>query len=313
MHVDKQKLHIWINKYFYNPDIVSIVLSIFLLPLSFIYSFFVCIKKLFSKKKNFGIKIISVGNLIVGGSGKTPLVKAVYNTFSPNLKTFIILRGYKRQSKGCILVSNDKEIFVDVCQSGDEAMEYAKFKANVIVGEDRKIAIDLAKKNGAQLIIFDDGFSKFNIDKFDILLKPTIEPFFPFTFPSGAYRYPKFFYKFANFIPQKDDIVKKSYILNQTDRMLLVTAIANPNRLKEHFDICIDMKFYPDHYSFSKHELENLLQKFKATSLLVTMKDFVKIEKFNLPISTIILETNISKKFEKTLYNYVFDDKFNSF
>lgn len=313
MHVDKQKLHIWINKYFYSPDIVGVALCIFLLPLSFIYSLFVCIKKLFSKKKSFDIKIISVGNLIVGGSGKTPLVKAIYNIFSPHLKTFIVLRGYKRQSKGCILISNNEEIFVDICQSGDEAMEYAKFKANVIVSEDRKIAIDLAKKNSAKLIIFDDGFSKFDIDKFDILLKPAIEPFFPFTFPSGAYRYPKFFYKFANFIPQKDDIIKKSHILNQTDRMLLVTAIANPNRLKEHFDKCIDIKFYPDHYFFSKDELENLLQKFNATSLLVTMKDYVKIERFNLPISIIILETNISKKFEKTLHDYVFDNKFSSF
>lgn len=302
----KQKFHLWINRYFYKPNLFDILLSIVLLPLSFIYAIYVCIRKFTLKKKDFGIKIISVGNLILGGSGKTPLVKAIYKFFSPKIKTFIILRGYKRSSKGCLLVSNEEMIFVDVLKSGDEAMEYAKFKANVIVSENRKEGISLAKKNNAKLIIFDDGFSKFDIKKFDILLKPQIKPFFYLPFPSGAYRYPAFFYKFADFIPQYEDIVKKSKIINPSKKMLLVTAIANPNRLSEHFNKCVGVEFFPDHYNFKKEELLNLLQKYNASSILVTMKDFVKIEKFNIPVSLISLETTISDKFEKILYNYVF-------
>ncbi|MBE7358150.1 tetraacyldisaccharide 4'-kinase [Campylobacter sp. RM12327] len=309
----RQKIHLWINRYFYRPNLFDVFLSIALLPFSFVYGFLVCIKKLCFKPKNFDIKIISVGNIIVGGSGKTPLVKAIYELFSPQVKTFIVLRGYKRKSSGCLLVANDGEIFLDVIKSGDEAMEYAKFKANVIVSEDRKLGIDMAKKYGAKLIIFDDGFSKFDIKKFDILLKPQIEPFFSFTFPSGAYRYPTFFYKFANFIPQNSDIIKNSKIINPSNKMLLVTAIANPHRLKDYFDKCVGIEFYPDHYDFNKNELLNLLQKYQATTLLVTMKDFVKIERFNLPTSIIVLETTISQKFAKTLYNYVFDSKFSSF
>lgn len=302
----KQKFHLWINRYFYKPNLFDILLSIALLPLSFIYTICVCIRKFTLKKKDFDIKIISVGNLILGGSGKTPLVKAIYKFFSPKIKTFIILRGYKRSSKGCLLVSNEGMIFVDVLKSGDEAMEYAKFKANVIVSEDRKKGICLAKKNNAKLIIFDDGFSKFDIKKFDILLKPQTKPFFYFPFPSGAYRYPAFFYKFADFIPQYEDIVKKTTIINPSKKMLLVTAIANPNRLSWYFDKCVGVEFFPDHYDFKKEELLNLLQKYKASSILVTMKDFVKIEKFNIPVSLIYLETTISDKFEKILYNYVF-------
>lgn len=54
------------------------LLSALLLPLSLIYSLIITLKKLTIKKKSFGIKVFSVGNLVVGGSGKTPLTKALY-------------------------------------------------------------------------------------------------------------------------------------------------------------------------------------------------------------------------------------------
>lgn len=303
----RRKFYSWIERYFYAPKGIDYLILCLFFPLSLVYSLCVRLKKIFTKPRDFGIKIISVGNLVVGGSGKTPLVKAIYENFYKNQVIFIILRGYKRNSSGKIVVAKNGKILVGVEQSGDEAMEYAKSikNANVIVSENREIAINFAKEQGARLVILDDGFSKFGIKKFDILLKPEFAPKFGLTFPSGAYRYPLSFYKFADFIPAKGDIVRRSEIINKTARMVLVSAIANPSRLYGYFKLCVGVKFYPDHYEFKKDELVDIMRQFSATSLLVTMKDFVKIEKFNLNVSLIFLKTEISPKFRAVLENYI--------
>ena len=70
-------------------------------------------------RKDFGIPIISVGNLVVGGSGKTPFTIAI----AKELKDVaIISRGYGRKSKGLIEVSRKGMILTDVEHSGDEPM-----------------------------------------------------------------------------------------------------------------------------------------------------------------------------------------------
>jgi len=93
----------------------------------------------------------------------------------------------------------------------------------------------------------------------------------------------------------------KSEILRPTAKMVLVTAIANPARLSEHFSATIAQIFYPDHYDFTREELVKILTDFGATSLLVTQKDFVKIENFNLPVSLISLKTTLSPEFKALL------------
>lgn len=301
----KKNFHIWVNNYFYNPNLLQKIISFLLIPLSLIYTLIIAFKKSFSKEINYNIPIINVGNLILGGSGKTPLTKAIYSYFSTKYKTFIILRGYKRASKGLIIVSLDGRVLIDVKTSGDEAMEYALMGANVIVSEDRIKAIKRAKELGGELIIFDDGFGKFNISKFNILLKPKTIPYSNLTIPSGVYRYPKSFYKFANFIPLDSDIKQNIEIKNQTQNMLLVTAIANPLRLKKYFKKCIGVELFEDHHAFTKNELENILKKYNASSLLVTQKDYVKIKEFNLPISILHLQVEISQNFKDSLDEYV--------
>lgn len=276
-------------------------------PLALIYTAVVLIKFKLIKPLKFPVPIISVGNLVVGGTGKTPLTKAIFNEFSQDYKTFIILRGYKRSSRGLIKVCIDGNLLCDVYSSGDEAMEYVLSlkNANVIVSEDRKIAINEAISLGAELIILDDGFGKFDIFKFNILLKPAKEPPLNLTLPSGAYRYPKSFYKFADFIPQDEDILKANTIANQTQKMVLTTAIANPFRLKDSFKECIALEFFPDHHKFSKLELEDIIKKHNATSLLVTQKDFVKIKDFGFELSILELNTQISPNFKDKLNNFI--------
>lgn len=208
-----------IERNLYDPSPAWLALGVILAPLSLLYTLIVCLKRLFAKPQKFKIPIISVGNLTLGGSGKTPLVRALFKEFSGELKTCIILRGYGRKSRGLLEVALGGRILCDVRQSGDEAMEYALFLrgANVIVSEDRAAGILRAQTLGFELVILDDGFSKFNITKFDILLRPQSAPKLPFCLPFAAYRYPPFFYKFADFIPASSDISQEFKIVSAAD------------------------------------------------------------------------------------------------
>lgn len=208
-----------IERNLYDPSPAWLALGVILAPLSLLYTLIVCLKRLFAKPQKFKIPIISVGNLTLGGSGKTPLVRALFKEFSEEFKTCIILRGYGRKSRGLLEVALGGRILCDVRQSGDEAMEYALFLrgANVIVSEDRAAGILRAQTLGFELVILDDGFSKFNISKFDILLRPQSAPKLPFCLPFAAYRYPPFFYKFADFIPSPSDISQELKIVSAAD------------------------------------------------------------------------------------------------
>lgn len=208
-----------IERNLYDPSPAWLALGVILAPLTLLYTLIVCLKRLFAKPQKFKIPIISVGNLTLGGSGKTPLVRALFKEFSGEFKTCIILRGYGRKSRGLLEVALGGRILCDVRQSGDEAMEYALFLrgANVIVSEDRAAGILRAQTLGFELVILDDGFSKFNISKFDILLRPQSAPKLPFCLPFAAYRYPPFFYKFADFIPALSDISQGFKIVSAAD------------------------------------------------------------------------------------------------
>ncbi len=208
-----------IERNLYDPSPAWLALGVILAPLSLLYTLIVCLKRLFAKPQKFKIPIISVGNLTLGGSSKTPLVRALFKEFNGEFKTCIILRGYGRKSRGLLEVALGGRILCDVGQSGDEAMEYALFLrgANVIVSEDRAAGILRAQTLGFELVILDDGFSKFNISKFDILLRPQSAPKLPFCLPLAAYRYPPFFYKFADFIPSSSDISQELKIVSAAD------------------------------------------------------------------------------------------------
>lgn len=296
------KFYNWCERYFYNPSKFQILLAFILLPISLIYTIFINLI-IFKKRIDFKIPIISVGNLALGGSGKTPLIKAIYQIFKKEYKIFIILRGYRRKSKGLRIISYDNKILEDVKISGDEAMEYALIGANVIVSEDRIKGILKAKELGANLILLDDAFSKFNIKKFNILIENRLPLLF--CIPSGGYRYPIYFYKFGDFVVKNKDLDKKTYIKNPKKDMFLLSAIANPNRLQSYKKMCVGYKFFMDHYDYKKDDLLYLKNKFKFDSFLVTNKDYVKLKNFDFTFSIIELEVSIKENLKTALINYL--------
>ena len=312
-------LKIWLEKNLYDPSIIWLIISFFLLPISFAFGFAQIIRKVLAKPKDYGIAVVSVGNITLGGSGKTPLVKAIFKEFSPLYPTCIILRGYGRKSKGLVFVAKNGEILCDTQTSGDEAAEYATSldKANVIVSENREEAIKMAKDAGFKLAVLDDGFSKFHIAKFEILLRPSDSPLLPLPLPIAAYRYPPNFYQYANFIPSRDDIKSESKIIDfplpkaAKENTILISAIAKAWRLEEFEKEAKASFYFPDHHDFTKDEIANLLEKNGANHIICTRKDYVKIANFGFDISLIELKTEISENFKNQIKTYI-DQKLNS-
>ncbi len=256
-------------------------------------------------KKDFAVPIVSVGNLIVGGSGKTPFVIALASRFQ---NVTIISRGYGRKSQGLVEVSRNGEILVDVEQSGDEPMLMAISlpQASVIVSEDRHRAIEFAKEQGVKLIILDDGFNRVEIKKFEILLEPqNIKNYLPF--PAGAFREFYFNRTYADIIAKEnDDFERVVSFDNLTERMVLVTAISNPARLDKYLPEGVIEKIYlEDHAYFDEKKLSNILEEQKASSLLCTSKDRVKMKDFKLFISEIKLKLSIQDKIFMKIEEYI--------
>lgn len=298
----KRSLVLWGERYLYHPTLMQKILSILVLPLSFIYCLIVYIKYLRSKPKNFGIPIVSVGNLTVGGSGKTPLVIELAKHFR---RPAVVLRGYGRQSSGMVVIK-DREILADITQSGDEAMLYATTleHAVVIVSEKRERAIAEALSMGCDMVFLDDGYSKHSILKLDLL----IDVITPNTFclPSGPYREKLWSGKKAIVVREGEVFVRKVNISNPSDSMVLVSAIARPQRLDPFIPEGIEKVYFEDHHRFSLHELEEIKRTHNATSLLVTRKDFVKMSSFKqFNFSILELELDIDKSLIAIVKEYV--------
>jgi len=293
------------ERLYFKPNLLDWVFIILSSPISLIFGIVMLLRRLLTPKKDYSTPIVSVGNLIVGGSGKTPFVIELASRYSG---VCIISRGYGRQSRGLIEVSRNGEILCDVLKSGDEPMLMAMSlpKSSVIVSEDRAKAIELAKKNRAKVIILDDGFNRVEIKKFDILLFPKkIKNYFPF--PSGPFREFYFIKYFANLDFVEDiDFKRVVTIKEATERMLLVTAISNPQRLELYLpDGVIDRVYLQDHAYFDEESLKKRMLSCNATSLLVTQKDEVKMRGFKLPLSVMELKLEINSKKLEQIDKYI--------
>jgi tetraacyldisaccharide 4'-kinase len=134
-----------------------------LFPFSILYGFITSIRNfLFDigvlKSYSFDLPIIAVGNLSVGGTGKTPQIEYLIRLLSDKYKVATLSRGYKRQSEGFILANENS----DAKQLGDEPFQfYQKFKnIQVAVDANRKNGIEqlLSNSDAPEIILLDDAF-----------------------------------------------------------------------------------------------------------------------------------------------------------
>lgn len=182
-------------------------ISYLLFPISILYGIIIHIRnKLYDldilKSQNHNVITIGIGNIKVGGTGKTPHVEFLIELLSKHYKIGVLSRGYKRKTKGFILLNeNDNPLKV-----GDEALQIKNKYPNIPVAvcEDRNKGIKEIKKciQDIELIILDDVFQhrKLKLD-FSFLLTEYCNPFFNDTIlPFGNLRESKKGYKRADYI-----------------------------------------------------------------------------------------------------------------
>ncbi len=285
------------------------VLRFLLFPLAIVYDFVTRIRNLFFDKgifrqTAFKIPVIVVGNLSVGGTGKTPQVEYLIRFLKNNYKTAILSRGYKRKTTGFLLV-NENHATSDV---GDEPLQYfKKFKnIHVAVDADRVAGIGhLISQKKPDVILLDDAFQHRKVKgSYAILLTKFNDLFIDdFLLPSGSLRERRqgadradvilvtkcpvnvskneqdaikqklsTFNKqvFFTCISYADTVLGSMEILTSelnNFEVLLVTGIANPNPLTDYLK-SLNVKFqhlkYGDHHHFSKNDIKNIENRLDA-------------------------------------------------
>lgn len=145
-------------------SVVELIAWIGLVPLSMLYLMAVAVRALFWKAFASGAKslrIVSVGNLTVGGNGKTPFTLYLAGTLRERgVKVAIVSRGYGGSSTRAAIVSDGKSLALGAEQAGDEPVMMARsFGGPVAIGRRRAGALSLLEKiEGLQTVILDDGF-----------------------------------------------------------------------------------------------------------------------------------------------------------
>ncbi|MGZ8546458.1 MAG: tetraacyldisaccharide 4'-kinase, partial [Sulfuricurvum sp.] len=214
----KRLLVQWGEKYLYCPSSIQKFLSFSLLPLSWLYCLIAYIRYCINTPKQLELPVVSIGNLTVGGSGKTPLVIELARHFK---RPAVVLRGYGRQSKGMVVVK-DRTILCDTPVSGDEAMLYASSlpDAVVIVSENRERGIAEAKSMGCEMVFLDDGYGKHQIKKLDVVID--VQTPNTFCLPSGPYREKLWNGKKVIMVREGESFTRHVTVQNPTDKMVLV-------------------------------------------------------------------------------------------
>ncbi|MBU6157870.1 MAG: tetraacyldisaccharide 4'-kinase [Bacteroidetes bacterium] len=180
---------------------------IVLLPVALIYGGIIHLRNYFFDKQwltsaYFNFPIICVGNLSVGGTGKSPMIEFLIRRLAHKYPVAVLSRGYKRKTKG-YLMANEQTTAIEI---GDEPMQFfQKFPTvPVAVGEERVVAIPqiLHDRPDTRIILLDDAFQHRSIQPgFSILLTEAADLFTrDFYLPTGNLRDQKSSYKRADII-----------------------------------------------------------------------------------------------------------------
>ena len=268
-----------------------------LLPFALLYGIVIWVRnKLYDrnilKSTSINLPIICVGNLSVGGTGKSPMVEYLLRLLQHDFKTATLSRGYKRKTKGYAL-ANEHSTALEI---GDEPMQFhLKFpEVAISVGETRMEAIPqlLHDRPKTEVIILDDGFQHRAIKAgLNILLTDYNNLFTrDFFLPTGDLRDERKSYKRAEVIvvtkcypdlgeAEKKEIIEEikplphqhiffsdidygipyhilhpeqEYLLHKKLEVLLVTGIANIEPLKQHV---LDNSYTYEKITFSDHHV----------------------------------------------------------
>jgi len=178
------------------------------------------------QSKELPCKVISIGNITTGGTGKTPLVRFLAGTWQERgLRVLIISRGYKSKGKEAKVIYDGRDLLVEPEEAGDEALMLSQVLPGVpiITGIDRYSAGQLALAEfQPEIILLDDGFQHWQLarDK-DLVLIDASNPFgYEHLLPRGLLREPLTALKRADlFLLTKINAVKEEELLQIVKRL----------------------------------------------------------------------------------------------
>tara|TARA_E500000178_G_scaffold97928_1_gene97018 strand:- start:88 stop:1023 length:936 start_codon:yes stop_codon:yes gene_type:complete len=277
---------------FWDQKKISLI-SIFLFPLSLVTLLVVFFKKKFLFIKYFRTPIVCVGNIYIGGTGKTPtsilLGKELLNQ---GLKSVIIRKYYKNHQ--------------------DEYNQIRSSFKNLIINKNRYDGIKEAEKNDYDIVILDDGLQDYRIKKNleivcfnenQLIGNGLVIPAGPLRENLNALKNVDIVLINGNKNPHFEERLLKinkkleiyySYYkpenleIFKNQNLLVLAGIANPEnffQLLEKYNLKVEEKLvFPDHYRFSESEIQKIVQEAdrKKLKIIMTEKDFFKINNFKI-------------------------------
>jgi len=283
-----------------KPNFLSYLLIPFSLPIilrNFLFQFL-------KKKKSLNIKTICVGNIYLGGTGKTPLTIKISEILNKlDIQVATIKKNYSNQK--------DEQLLL-------------KQKTSLIIVDSRKEAINQGVNEKYEVLLFDDGLQETKID-YDIKLvcfksknwigNGQLLPAGPMREKiSSLKKFDAVFLngKSANFEKIEDQIKKINLDIkifktfykipniqkyNLESKYLIFSGIGNPSDFKDillenKFDVVREMVF-PDHFEYSLNDLEKIQNtaRNEGLKIITTEKDFMKIpEKFKKEINFLTID-----------------------
>ncbi len=293
-----------------------------LFPFSLIYAAITSLRnflydKNIKKSIGFDIPVIAVGNLSVGGTGKTPMVEYLIRLLSDRYSLVVLSRGYKRKSKGFYL-ANDITTIEEI---GDEPFQYhSKFKnIHVAVNVDRVEGVTkiLAALPKTEIVLLDDAFQHRKIKaSFYIMLTAYNDLFYnDLVLPAGNLREcksgvkranvvvvtkcpknlseaemlqiksrididnDKIFFSTINYHQTVTNNVEEIPVIDLKNDFIAVAGIAKPEYFYEYLNCTKnDCLTFPDHHFFSDQDLKNILQKANGRKIITTEKDYMRLQ-----------------------------------
>jgi tetraacyldisaccharide 4'-kinase len=291
---------------FWDRDKVSL-LSVLLFPITLLIKILSFLRRLSTKSIRPSIPVICVGNIYLGGTGKTPLC----------IEIFLILKNLNMNPA---FIRKKYDSFQD-------ETDLQKQIGPIYESKKRIKALEEAKQHNADVVVLDDGFQDFSIKK-DLSIVCFYEKQWignGLTIPSGPLRENLSALKRADCViingKKNKDIESKIFNENQNAKIFYtnhipknindfqnkkITAFAGIGNPDNFFDLLKSSKFdiietikFPDHHKYSNEELENLLNKIKQNNsiLLTTEKDFFRIpEKYKKNIECLKIKVEIENK-----------------
>ena len=269
------------------------LISILFFPLTLIVIFFTFLKKKITKTRGFKIPIICVGNIYLGGTGKTPTSILLAKELSKLGKKPLILRKYYKNHN-------------------DEYSLIKNYFKNLIISKNRIEGLKEAEKSNFDIVILDDGLQDYKIKKNLSIVCFNNNQLIGngMVLPSGPLRENLSILKNVEIviINGSKNINFENKILNinkkleifysfykpinldqfKNKKLLALAAIGNPEnffQLVEKNNLKIfKKKIFPDHYQFSKAEMQNILREAEMENyqVIMTEKDYYKINHYKL-------------------------------